>query len=728
MRKVQARLLLAVLAGSLLALGCAAEGTGAAGSGELAASAGQAYDTYFYSREGYAQKSPHAMVPERVFDTKSLGIGALSQPGAITTDSRGNIYISDTGNNRIVVLNADWSLKRVVDTFQLDGVEQTFKKPLGCFVDEDGQLVVADSENHRLVRFDETFACTGVIGSPDPQLLPADFTFVPSAVAVDRAGRMYVLSRGSVYGIMALNIEGGFESFIGAKRVTPNLMERFWRMFMTDEQKRRTVKTVPTNYNNLELDENGFLFATTVNTDAYAVAAAIRSGGSDNQFLPVRLLNYNGEDILVRSGVFPPAGDVDFEVGAAGIITDMNQKGPSTIVDVAVGKNGCYTLADEKRGKIFAYDGNGNLLYAFGGTGYQNGLFVRLAGITYQGDTLLALDGGSGRITAFVPTAYGRLLASAIDCTENRRYDEAVEAWREIRLQNNGFDLAYVGIAESLMRQNDYTGAMSYYKNADDVEGYSKAFGQYRKDAVGNYVLLLPLAAALLVAGILFFFKFCRRYNAAHAPASGRYGAGSQVMYGFHAIFRPFDGFWDIKHEKRGGLPGALIILGAVCVSMIVRDLGTGYIFAGSGRRTNALIQAGVIIGLVLLWCIANWCLTSLMNGEGTFRDIFIMVCYALLPLVLMNIPATLLSHVLTEQEGMFITFFTGLGFIWAALLIFAGTMSVHGYSFGRNIVTVICTVIGMVLIAFIGALFINLLARLWVFFKNLYDEVSFRL
>ena len=93
-----------------------------------------------------------------------------------------------------------------------------------------------------------------------------------------------------------------------------------------------------------------------------------------------------------------------------------------------------------------------------------------------------------------------------------------------------------------------------------------------------------------------------------------------------------------------------------------------------------------------------------------------------------MNIPATLLSHVLTEQEGMFITFFTGLGFIWAALLIFAGTMSVHGYSFGRNIVTVICTVIGMVLIAFIGALFINLLARLWVFFKNLYDEVSFRL
>ena len=679
------------------------------------------YDTYTYSYDGRPLQSPHAYVPEKRMSGGSLGTTALAQPEDLFIDSGGRVYIADTGNNRILVLDEKDVLIAVIEEFGGD----RFNRPTGVFVTQDGQIYVADRGNKRILEFNTDYTLKRTIPAPEIAMLPDGFNYDPTAITVDKTGRIYVLSTGSVYGVITLTSDGKFDSFLGSQRVSPNLVERFWRLFMSDEQKRRTMRYVPTNYNNMAMDADGFLYLTAVHSDTAAVAASIAGRSTSDEYASVKKLNYYGDDVLERQGFYPPAGDVKIVMTG----TDSDEVyGPSNIIDVSLDANGSYSLADDKRNKIFTYDEHGNLLYVFGGTGYQLGQFQKLKAVAYKDGDIYALD-SAGNITAFTRTEYGSLINEAIRLARDRKYEESVAVWEEVLLQNGNFDMAILGIGDAYYRAGDYESAMECYQSANAVSSYSNAFKQYRKETMGDYVLLIPLAAAVLVFLLIRFFAFAKSYNAAHHPNRGRYGFSGQLMYGFHVIFRPFDGFWDMKHEKRGGLKGAAAILVFFIAMMLLRTLGYGYIFNPNyNQKVNILGSIAVIVGVLLLWCISNWCLTSLMNGKGKFTDIFVSTCYCLLPMAIMTLPAVILSHFLTQQEAMFIHFCVIVGAVWSALLLISAVMTIHDYSLGKNLLTILFTLVGMVLIAFVGFLFINLLVKIYSFIVNIYNEITFRM
>lgn len=201
------------------------------------------------------------------------------------------------------------------------------------------------------------------------------------------------------------------------------------------------------------------------------------------------------------------------------------------------------------------------------------------------------------------------------------------------------------------------------------------------------------------------------------------------LKYSLHVICHPFDGFWDLKHEKRGNAKSALLILAVLTVTYILKRQLTGYLFnPGYYQKFNILLElAGVIIPF-LLWCTANWCLTTLMDGEGSFKDIFIATSYALAPLIVINIPLIALSRALTIEEGAFYKFFDGLSAVWTGFLVIIGTMMVHRYTIKKTLLTSILTVIGMGVIIFIGSLFFNLMQQMLVFFNTIYREIVFRI
>lgn len=696
----------------------------------VAASEKVAYETYTYTYDGDPIASPHAYTPAHIIRMSDLDQTPLSDPGDLCIGADGRIYIADTGNGRIVVLNKDETVVKVIGAFMYDGAEYTFAKPKGVFVTDNGNLYVADTDNRRIVVFSSAYECIQIINQPQSTILPADFSFLPIRISVDKAGRVYCVSSGNIYGVVALNSAGEFETFIGAQKVTPNLSERFWRMFMTKEQKKRTKKTVPTNYNSISIDEKGFLYVTSTYSNTAAVMQAVMSRSTDNRYAVIKKLTPSGEDVLLRTGFFPPSGDVRVQLSPSGndVNTDIRY-GPSIIADVALGQNGVYSLMDQKRGKIFTYDTDGNLLYAFGGTGYQPGTFQQLAAIDYSGDRLYALDGVNGNITRFEMTSYGAKVQKAISLTEERLYDEAVDVYREILRENNGFDLANIGIAGAMIRQGDYKAAMEYYKTANHVSGYSQAYGLYRKEVFGSYLLLVPVFIALLFFGLTTFFAWTRRFNARIAREGLKERTvGEELVYAFHVMFHPFDGFWDLKRAKRGGVRGATIQLAIVAIVMAFREVGTGYIYSGEAvSDSNVFLIIAVFFGIVMLWCVSNWCLTTLMSGEGSFKDIYVATGYCLLPIAMTMFPATLLSHFVTEQEIMFVNFITVVGFLWSVILLFGAVMSTHAYTPGKNVLTIICTLVGMLLIAFLLVLFVNLIGRMFTFGQNVYNEIVFR-
>ena len=201
------------------------------------------------------------------------------------------------------------------------------------------------------------------------------------------------------------------------------------------------------------------------------------------------------------------------------------------------------------------------------------------------------------------------------------------------------------------------------------------------------------------------------------------------LRYSFHLIFHPFDGFWDLKHEKRGNMKSAMVIVALVILTYIMQRQLTGFLFNYNDLKSLNIFTE--IISVVLpffLWCVANWCLTTLMDGEGSFRDIVITTAYALVPIIIINIPLILVSHALTLEEGAFYYFFNSFSWTWSVILIILGTMVVHQYSLAKTLFTCVLIVVGMGLIVFIGLLFFSLLQQMFGFVYIIYREIAFRL
>ena len=127
------------------------------------------------------------------------------------------------------------------------------------------------------------------------------------------------------------------------------------------------------------------------------------------------------------------------------------------------------------------------------------------------------------------------------------------------------------------------------------------------------------------------------------------------------------------------------------------------------------------------LWVISNWCFTTLFDGEGSIRDIYIATCYALFPLPAFFVLTTLLSNIVTADEASLLTLAMGIALFWVGFLLFFGMMVIHDYSLFKNILTTLASIVGMAFIMFLGILFASLLGKLIGFVFNIITELSYR-
>lgn len=80
--------------------------------------------------------------------TTTLGGGLLTSPKDVAVDAEGNLYVSDTGNKRIVKYDPQGRVLAVVGGAGSE--EGRFQEPVGLAVGPDGHLYVADTWNQRI--------------------------------------------------------------------------------------------------------------------------------------------------------------------------------------------------------------------------------------------------------------------------------------------------------------------------------------------------------------------------------------------------------------------------------------------------------------------------------------------------------------------------------------------------------------------------------------------------
>ncbi len=451
-------------------------------------------DSYLYVRKGQAVPAPAAYILSREVTLEADGLSALT-PQDVYRAGDGTLYIADTGNDRILICGADYRVQGTIARLtRPDGSTDGFQSPEGVYVDGSGTVYVADTGNHRIVRCSVDGAVQRIIEKPTNLTgVSEDSAFNPTKLSVDSSGRLYVVARNYNLGILQLDATGGFVGYIGAPRVQYNLVQMLWRKLSTEEQLAKMEQYVPTEYNNLAIDSEGFVYGTIGTLDAEKLKATIQSGDTSGSVSPIKKLNTTGSDVLKRNGFVAPVGDLEYE------------ENPSKIVDVAYGENGVYALLDAEHGHVFLYDDNGNLLCTFGGNGTGAGAFRQVSSLVFAGRTLVITDALTAKLYVYSPTEYGALVLDAVAAQYTGDFDEAYARWSEVAQCNRNFEYAFVGVGQAYSNDGEYEQAMECFAYADDKTNYSKAKALARKETMRTVFPVIFIALLVAAAGAFLF-------------------------------------------------------------------------------------------------------------------------------------------------------------------------------------------------------------------------------
>jgi len=204
---------------------------------------------------------------------------------------------------------------------------------------------------------------------------------------------------------------------------------------------------------------------------------------------------------------------------------------------------------------------------------------------------------------------------------------------------------------------------------------------------------------------------------------------GKTLKYSLYVCTHPLDGFWDLTHEKRGSIAAANIIIALAVIVEVLRLTLTNFQFVTINMEYfNSVIVALRILLPVGLWTVANWSLTTLMDGKGRMFEIYMSICYALTPYVIINVIMIILSQFITFEEGAIYWVLSGFAALWTGLLILSAMMMVHDYSLLKTLFSSFLTVIGMGVMVFIFVIFFSLISDAFAYFVSLYKEIMFRL
>jgi len=201
-----------------------------------------------------------------------------------------------------------------------------------------------------------------------------------------------------------------------------------------------------------------------------------------------------------------------------------------------------------------------------------------------------------------------------------------------------------------------------------------------------------------------------------------------KIQHAFYTMSHPLDGYYEIRHQEKGSVILALIFvfLFGICYS-VNRQYAGFVVNTINPKGINSIAEMISIFSLFFLICIGNWSITCLMEGEGRLKDIVVVMGYAMLPMIIIFMPATIISNFVAQNEEIIYYLLLIVAIGWFVILALIGIMTVHHYTFGKTLITLIFTFIAMFILVFMIFLLFSLLGQVFAFFESIYNEILLR-
>lgn len=666
-----------------------------------------AYTTYTYVESGSGMNAVYAKPmfnSAEVINNRDIGISPFSSLTDICVSSD-KIFLLDSEQSRVVILNGDYSL--FADYVNLSG--ETFTGAKGIYASGD-YFYVADTENARVLVCSLSGEVVNKIVLPDSSLIPDNFKFKPTKVAVDSDGFTYILSDGSYYGAILYSPEGEFLGFYGSNTVTSSIsavLVSLWeKLTLTNEKRAKQTSKLPYQFTDLYIDKDNFIYTATGKTKNNQVQTGV-----------VRKLSPSGTNIL-------PSGDIVF--GDQSIPSSGNTFFlPTQSIDgLCVDGDGFVYIYDSSYGKIYVYDAQCNMLNAFGGgigNGKQNGVFCRVSGIDVLNSDILVIDSIKNSLTVFRINDYGKLLKKAQKMTLAGDYSNSEELWKQVYALDNNSQPALVGLAKSAYSKGNYRAAMDYAEKGFDRITYSVAFQHIRTEFLHKYFGLILAMAIVVSAAVWALLRVKRKKNI-------RFIKRRETKLMLRAAAHPAATFTELKQKGGWSVKWGIGILILFYISESVKSLLGSFVFVSAQQGSfSSLVLLVKTFGLVLLWTVSNWGVCTLFGGIGKIKEIFCVVTYSLIPMIIGNVIYTVLTNFFVPEEVAFLSVVMTVLQLYTVLMIIIGSVIIHDFSFGKFVGTAILTLIGILIVIFVGIIMIILVQQLIAFFATIYQEYIYR-
>jgi O-antigen/teichoic acid export membrane protein len=201
------------------------------------------------------------------------------------------------------------------------------------------------------------------------------------------------------------------------------------------------------------------------------------------------------------------------------------------------------------------------------------------------------------------------------------------------------------------------------------------------------------------------------------------------LRYCLYTMRRPLDGFWDLIHEKRGSMAAAHTIVVVAVIVEVMRLVLSSFQFVPFNMEFFSMwFLLASMIGPIMLFSVANWCLTTLFDGKGRIQDIYMGYAYAMAPNVIINAALIPLSHIITYDEGAIYFMLSTIGWVWFIFLVLCAMKEIHDYSFGKAILTSILSLGAIAIMIFIFFMFFAVVSDGFAYFYAIGQEIFFRI
>lgn len=687
----------------------------------------EAYDTYTYWTAPGTQQ-PSYTAPMYEYETTitggDLGITGFNAPSDVFVDKNNLIYLTDKQNGRVVIINPDYTLNSVIQNIQYNGETLDTIGINATFVDKNGDIYIADTNNGRVIVLNSAKQVKKMLLLPKDDVIPADFEYKPEKIAIDSNGYIYVLSNGSYYGAVLYKPDGSFSSFYGANTVTGSILDVFDRLidmlFVTEDQEETKETELPFCFTDIAIDEVDFVYTATAPSEKNATDTG-----------QIKKLSPGGTNVLKNktSSTVESAEGFNFSDGrgmkyAAG--TQYMAWRSGNLCSMDVDSMGYMYGLCQTYGHIFIYDQECNRLSVFGGglsAGTQKGTFNKPVNIQINDNNndVLVVDEVGNSVTIFKETEYGALVKKAQQLTNNGDYVEAKEYWQKALTCDRNLQLAYRGLARAALIEEDYETTLHYAKLGFDQDTYSAAYGFVRNDYLTENFVWIFLLAVAVIAGVIAVGVYCKKKEK-------KLITNPKVATMFSCVVHPFEGAKQVRYYNQGSARLATVVLVIYFIVSILSDIYTGFMYnmldKGSYSAAFTVVRT---VGLVLLWSAVNWGLTTLFQGKGTMKQVYMVTCYALIPLIIECILNTILSNVLTPEEALVMSAISVVCLALAAIMLCVGIMTVHEFGFFKFIVMTLVIILGMLICVFVIMMVFVLIQQLFTFVGTLINEVTYR-